>query len=827
MSPEQASGHKGVGPASDVYSLGAILYELLTGKPPFRGETALTTLTLVSEQDPLPPRLLNPAVDRDLETICLKCLEKDPERRYASAEHLAEDLRRYLQGEPIAARRLRAIGRTIKWCRRKPALAGLIAVSVLAVVGLIAVQWQVAQEERALRQIAVQREREALIRQEALRHLLYLGHVRQTQHALEVADLDRAEKLLHQWSTPKGPSDLRGWEWFFLKEQCRGPFTLSGHAGRATAVAYQPGGRRLASAGGEPGKPGEIKIWDTATGNVLQILRGHANLVTAIAYSADGRFLASASFDRTLKLWDAEHGTELSTFLGHQAQVTSVSFHPSGHWLASGSADRTLRVWRVPSAGSLVKEASFVLQGHAKEVSAVAYSPTGALLASAGFDHQVKLWHPEQGKLLHNLSGHEGEVHSLAFSVGGKVLASGGGRGSRRGEVRFWDPANGKLLSSRFGLSDRILTLGFSRDGKVAAGASDGTVRLWDQAASSEAASFHGDSQIVFGLAFSPDGVHLATAGRNGRVRIWNSSGGQETLSLTALGPVAAVACSPDGSRLAFSTRTLSRAGEIEVWSLDPLRRVATLKGHHDTVHALAFSPSGRRLASAGEDRTVRVHDLGPSKRAPMILQGHGGPVKTVAFRPDGVQIASGSADDTIRLWDAQTGSLEKVLAGSNEILTLAYSPDSRLLASGSYDKHVRVWDLLAGTSFTLTGHTGSTNAVAFSPDGTKLISASSDKTIREWDLATHSDKKLEGSPGHVLALAFHPHSRRLASAGQDKSLRLWDMVTRQEIIELVGPTGPLQSIAFSGDGRRLVCAGPGNVVRIWDAGPAASAPRE
>src|SRR5262249_23632921 len=239
MSPEQASGRKDVGPSSDVYSLGAILYELVTGKPPFRGETALATLTLVSEQEPIAPRLLNPNVDRDLETICLKCLEKDPGRRYANAEALADDLRRYLMGEPIAARRLGFIGRTIKWCRRKPGAAAAWAVCILAVLTVMGALGKFAREERELREEATARAKEAKVNEEGMRYLIYQAEMRRALVALENADLDRALNRLSHWLPRKDFADLRDWEWYFLKDRCEGRFVLKAHSGRANAVMYR------------------------------------------------------------------------------------------------------------------------------------------------------------------------------------------------------------------------------------------------------------------------------------------------------------------------------------------------------------------------------------------------------------------------------------------------------------------------------------------------------------------------------------------------------------------------------------------------------------
>ena len=824
MSPEQAAGSKDIGPSSDVYSLGAILYELITGKPPFCGETPLATLNLVAEEDPIAPRLLNPAVDRDLETICLKCLEKSTDRRYESADSLADDLQRYLAGEPISARRVSFVGRGVKWCRRNPAWTLFSAGFVALFAIFMTYSWYIAYEEKDLREQAVSAEKKTM------RHLFYLAEMRQAQQDLRRADLDGTLRILDKYARV-GPeqSDLRDWEWYFLQDRCQTRLAFGSHQGRAFAVAYRPDGKQLASAGGDINKPGEIKLWDKRSGKLLRTLSGHANAITSLAYHPDKPLLVSGSYDQTVRVWDLKTGDEIVTLRGHTSNVYAVAFSPKGDRVASASHDMSVRVWDYELYPRDPKESVRVLTGHDAAVTSVAFHPDVRLLASGSRDRTVKLWNLASGLIEKNLSGHAGSVEAIGFSANGKILVSGGGLGNQRGEVIFWDADTGKIRTTRFGLSDRVLGVSVSRDGKVAAGLADGMIRIWNQNVSSEALHLRGDPQSVNGIAFAPNGFSLASAGRSGRISLWNSSAGSETLTLSAPGNMETVAFSAAGPYVGAAG---GPRGDIHVWNLDYSEtKIPPIVGHKGTVFGLAFSPTGSYVASAGEDRIVRITDFQHLDKPPILLEGHTARLHAVAYRPDGQMLASAGEDETIRLWNPTTDQLIRILTGHrNGVLCLAFSPDGQWLASGSYDKTVRLWDLKTGQSHELEGHGGSVNSVAFGKigaDGLALASASSDKTIRVWDPLKGTELfKLEGTPGPVQSIAYHPDGRRRVSIGQDRMIRLWDMVTRQEILEFEEHVGTLRSVAFSPDGRSLAGAGNG-VVRVWQASKEMLAPRK
>jgi WD40 repeat protein len=810
MAPEQAAAkNKGITTAADVYALGAILYEMLTGRPPFLEDSPLATLEQVRTGQPVPPRRLQAGVPRDLETICLKCLHKDPRRRYASAHGLAEDLGRLLTGEPIHARAVGLAERLAKWAKRRPSSAAVVGVTCLAaglLVALSAVYNVRLAEGKWATEQALEREKETNVELkqalESVRQTLYFHRINLAHHEWLANNVARTEELLEAC-----PPELRQWEWRYLKRLGqRGFLTCRGHTGEITGVAFDPKGKRIASASWD----GSIKIWDAATGELLGTLKGHKGRLEGVAFSPDGERVASAGWDHTVKVWDVAAGKIVHNLTGHQREVAAVAFSPDGKRLASASWDKTARLWDA-ATGRLLH----TLREHPERLFCVAFSPDSRRLATGSSD--LRLWDANTGERLGICSAPPVEpliwVGGVAFHRDGQRLASANGNKT----IYLWDSITFKPLHVMRGHSSGVNSVRFSPDGvRIASASYDQTVRLWDSASGAEIGTLRGHTAPwISSVDFTPDGQHIASGGGDKTVRVWNAHAGQEGLTLDRKRHFQ-VNCSADGAFVA--TAGSYSDGAVIIRNAATGERLPPLPGRRGSMGSVAFRPDSRFLASAGD--TIKLWDTRTWKET-ATLRGHVQPITRLVYSPDGRRLASASFDKTVKIWDPATRHVLHTLQGhDDQVIGVAFSADGNALASASEDKTIRIWNAVTGqTLHTLLGHLHGVNSVSFDPTGKYLASGSRDATVRLWDAATGQEvRTLKGHTGGVRDVVFSPDGRRIASASHDYTVKLWDVATGHEALTLRPQLGVVNSIAFSPDGTRLLCGADG--LKIWEALP-------
>jgi WD40 repeat protein/predicted Ser/Thr protein kinase len=831
MSPEQIYGDRPLDGRSDVYALGVILFEMLTGQLPYRADTP-AKIMMKHVLDPV-PRLLE--IKPELPNVCERLIEqamaKEPDDRFATGAALAQAVSGVAgakagelaaappkqPAQPAAAEVKEkesppagnkppkansasytatevapppdagppAAARPVAQPPRRP--AWLFLAGGFALLGLLAgaclVTWVIAANLRSSGPFV-----------DSTPAMLAVPPTTVTVAATGADSNIRstaaapAIPLNNNDDTATDADTFSGWV-----EQARLGL------GDVQTMALSPDGQLLALAG-------SLGIWlyDTTTFESAHFLEGHSGRVSSLDWSSDGRYLASGSFDQTVRIWDVVQATDLSSFTGHRALVYDVAWSPDGRFLVSADWSGVVRIWQADNGREVQR-----LEEHDGTVFAVAASPDGSLFATAGEDGAVRLY-DWTGQKQHDLAGFADQMTVAEWSPDGTLLAVAG----KDGNLNLWDSQSHRLVSW-FAHDYGVEIAKWSPDGRyLATTGADGYVHLWDVNGQERVRTWdeYGNPRAITWLA---DSKTLLFAFHH-QIHFWDSQSGQELAAFhQQTYPINTLQWMPDGSAVVSA----SEEGSTWYWPLDQADEPAFVEGY-----LVALSPDGTIGATAG-DLVVNIWNLTAGEIMHVLEQPNYN--SALVWSPQGTYLAATDWEGLLQIWNPTEGRLLQAIESASTLRVVAWSPDeTKLATSGSYT--LQVWDVTTGASLAeLSAHDGDIFGLAWSPDGTLLASAGVDGAVRLWRLeASGLELVHEGASrdNALRGLSWSPDGRYLAAASWGGQIYLFDAQTLRIEAELGFHTGPVLAVAWSPDGRYLASGGADGTVRIWGA-PTTSEP--
>jgi WD40 repeat protein len=778
MAPEQARDPGRVTTAADVYGLGAILYHLLTGRPPIEGPSPIAILEQLCVQYPSKPSSMNPAISRDLETICLKCLEKDPMHRYASAGALADDLARLRQGRSISARRPSVWEQAWRTVRRHPIITGLTALTVLSLLGMVAtlaVSYFRIREQKNETATLLDREQKALYleRVASAARLYQMNHLEQAWHTLDEC-----------------PPTRRDWEWYYLDGLRRATAVVRrGHANGVVATAFLADGRVVTADGA-----GEVRVWANDERPTYLDVRG-----SMLSAHPTKNWLAVVDKDKELSVWDADAKTAL-----FKTPATSwVGFSPDGSTLATADGVH-LKLWQVGTWQPLGP-----LIGHAQAVVTGVFSLDSKLMFTSGQDRVVRRWDLATRTPVGKPLERPAVVQALALTADGKTLIE-----AMPTLVQFTDVETGLAVRTAENLTGRPCLATGPDSAAVLMNTPTGELLVRHVGTGHTLRAYRGHGGAIYSVAVSRDGSRFATGGADNTLRIWDVKQSTEFAKVADLGDRAgSLTITGDGKQLVVAPRPFSSYGEDEVRVYDPTTATETARvpGRGEA----AIDHGGRWLAAGRGSGDVVIRDAKTGAELKTLATRTS--ITRIRFSPTGMFLALGDLQGNVRVWNTLSWAASEPLTKlEGPIYTLSWAPTGDRLAVSGTDR-IEVWDVANRVLEKTIPTDQVTLALDFSPNGYTIAVAGRNRTLSLLDVRTGEvAKAFIGNPSLTNAVAFHPSASRLATAGVDGMIRLWDTDSGKELLTLDGGNSDLVGLVWSADGQRLYSSG--TTLRGWIA---------